>query len=42
ALKASELNSIVRFACTSASLSTMRPGGIFSVPSLEEINVLLP
>ena len=32
-----ELRQVVRFACTSAGLSTTRPGGISSVPTLEEV-----
>jgi len=32
-----ELEDVVRFACTSAGLSTTRPGGISSVPAYEEI-----
>ena len=31
------LKEIVRFACTAASLSTQKHGGIYSVPSLEEV-----
>ena len=38
ALEKAELDEIVRFACTSAGLSTQQPGGISSVPSLEEVN----
>ena len=38
ALERAELDEIVRFACTSAGLSTQQPGGISSVPSLEEVN----
>lgn len=40
-LEQSDLLDIVRFACTSAGLSTMRPGGIFSVPNLSEIEAHL-
>ena len=36
-LNEAELTEIVRFACTSAGLSTTRPGGISSVPSYEEV-----
>ena len=36
-----ELYSIVRFACTAASLSTQKHGGITSVPEIEDINLLL-
>jgi fructokinase len=32
-----ELRDAVRFACTSAGLSTTRSGGISSVPSYEEV-----
>lgn len=32
-----ELRELARFACTAASLSVCRPGGISSVPTLEEI-----
>lgn len=32
-----ELCDIVRFACTAAGLSTTRPGGISSVPEMEEV-----
>lgn len=32
-----ELEDIVRFACTAAGLSTTRPGGISSVPEMEEV-----
>ena len=37
ALNAEELTDIVRFACTSAGLSTTRSGGISSVPDYEEV-----
>ena len=36
-LNAEELTDVVRFACTSAGLSTTRSGGISSVPAYEEI-----
>ena len=36
-LTADELQDVVRFACTSAGLSTTRPGGISSVPEYEEV-----
>jgi len=36
-LTASELEAVTRFACTAASLSTQKHGGISSVPSLEEV-----
>ena len=36
-LEEAELRGIVRFACTSAGLSTTRPGGISSVPDYAEI-----
>jgi len=36
-LEEAELRGIVRFACTAAGLSTTRPGGISSVPSLETV-----
>lgn len=37
ALDETELRDVVSFACTSAGLSTTRPGGISSVPEYEEI-----
>lgn len=37
AIEDNELREIVRFACTSAGLSTMRYGGISSVPEYEEV-----
>ncbi|MBE6978243.1 MAG: carbohydrate kinase [Ruminococcaceae bacterium] len=37
ALTEEELRDVVRFACTSAGLSTTRSGGISSVPSCEEV-----
>ena len=36
-LTESELRQIVRFACTAAGLSTTRPGGISSVPTLQDV-----
>ena len=36
-LDARELTQVVRFACTSAGLSTTKAGGISSVPTLEEV-----
>ena len=36
-LTGSELEETVRFACTTAGLSTTRPGGISSVPGYEEV-----
>jgi len=36
-LNAEELTDVVRFACTSAGLSTTRSGGISSVPAYEEV-----
>ena len=36
-----ELTDIVRFACTAAGLSTTRPGGISSVPTLSQVEALL-
>ena len=41
ALSEQELRQIVSFACTAAGISTTRPGGISSVPSLEEVHSLL-
>ena len=41
ALSEHELRQVVKFACTAAGLSTTRPGGISSVPSLEEVQALL-
>lgn len=40
-LNESELREITSFACTSASLSASKPGGIASVPEVAEINALL-
>ena len=37
ALNEAELTDVVRFACTSAGLSTTRSGGISSVPAYEEV-----
>ena len=37
ALTCEELNKLVKFACTSASLSTTRPGGISSVPEMDAV-----
>ena len=37
-LNSAELRDIVSFACTVAGLSTTKPGGISSVPELDEIN----
>ena len=36
-LNEAELTDVVRFACTSAGLSTTRSGGISSVPAYEEV-----
>ena len=36
-LTGEELNKLVKFACTSASLSTTRPGGISSVPEMDAV-----
>ena len=36
-----ELTDIVRFACTAAGLSTTRPGGISSIPTLSQVEALL-
>ena len=36
-----ELTDIIRFACTAAGLSTTRPGGISSVPTLSQVEALL-
>lgn len=41
ALTEEELTDIVRFACTAAGLSTTRPGGISSVPTLSQVEALL-
>jgi len=35
------LRSIVRFACTAASLSTQKHGGISSVPALADVEALM-
>jgi len=40
-LSEAELQKIVAFACTAAGLSTTRPGGISSVPSMKDIELLL-
>ncbi len=40
-LSKEELTKAVTFACTAAGLSTTRPGGISSVPSLEEVQTRL-
>ena len=40
-LTESQLQEIVRFACTAAGLSTTRPGGISSVPALEAVQLAL-
>lgn len=37
ALTESDLRNVVRFACTSAGLSTTKPGGISSVPNYESV-----
>ena len=36
-LEEAELREVVRFACTAAGLSTQKPGGMPSVPALEEV-----
>ena len=36
-----DLEKIVRFACTAASLSTQKHGGITSVPAQEDVTALL-
>ena len=41
ALTEEELTDIVRFACTAAGLSTTRPGGISSIPTLSQVEALL-
>ena len=41
ALTAEELTDITRFACAAAGLSTTRPGGISSVPTLSQVEALL-
>ena len=41
-LTESELRRIVTFSCTAAGLSTTKPGGISSVPSMDEICAHLP
>ncbi len=40
-LSTQELEEVVSFACTSAGLSTTKPGGISSVPTMEEIKAKL-
>lgn len=40
-LSEQQLRQIVDFACTAAGLSTTRPGGISSVPSIEEVQTML-
>ena len=40
-LNEAQLREVVTFACTSAGLSTTRPGGISSVPTLREVKNLL-
>ena len=40
-LEKAELEEIVRFACTAAGLSTTQPGGISSVPALDEVQKLM-
>ena len=40
-LEKTELEEIVRFACTAAGLSTTKPGGISSVPALDEVQKLM-
>ena len=37
AIKPEQLTEVVRFACTSAGLSTTKPGGISSVPTYEQV-----
>lgn len=41
ALSVEEMTDITRFACTAASLSTQKHGGISSVPTLEEVEAKL-
>jgi fructokinase len=41
ALADAELRGITRFACAAAGLSTTKPGGIFSVPELSEVEQIL-
>ncbi len=41
-LSEAQMRSIASFACTAASLSTTRLGGISAVPSLEEVRAALP
>ena len=40
-LTAEDLTRIVRFACTAASLSTQKHGGITSVPEMTEVEARL-
>ena len=40
-LTQAELEEITRFACTAASLSTTRPGGISSIPTEEEVRAFI-
>ena len=40
-LVADELSSIVKFACAAAGLSTTKPGGISSVPPIDQVRELL-
>ena len=40
-IEKTELEEIVRFACTAAGLSTTQPGGISSVPALDEVQKLM-
>ena len=39
-LNEEQLTEMVTFACTAAGLSTTRPGGISSVPTLEEVRAV--
>ena len=41
-LNEAQLREIVTFACTAAGLSTTKPGGISSVPSLDHVHALFP
>lgn len=40
-LVADELSSIVKFACAAAGLSTTKPGGISSVPPIDQVREIL-
>ena len=40
-LSEQQLRQVVGFACTAAGLSTTRPGGISSVPSIEDVQAML-